>query len=150
MNQKHKILIIEDDHDLVEAMTLILESRDYQVVRAYNTETGVKMIKEEKPDVVILDVMFGSKGKTNGFDLALKVRQDRSIATVPILMLTSINDVYPGFNFLPDTDEEFLPVDEFIKKPAQSDELIEKVKKLLQAKTSKWADWPKRKEIDLD
>ncbi len=150
MNQKHKILIIEDDHDLVEAMTLILKSRDYQVVRAYNTETGVKMIKEEKPDVVILDVMFGSKGRTKGFDLALKVRQDKNTARVPILMLTSINEVYPGFNFSPDTDEEFLPVDEFLKKPAQSEELIEKVKKLLQTKTSKWADWPKRKEIDLD
>ncbi|UCH15632.1 MAG: response regulator [Bacteroidales bacterium] len=150
MNEKQKILIIEDDHDLIEAFSLILKSRKYQIVRAYNTETGVKMIKQEKPDLVILDVMFGSKGKTKGFDLAVKVRQDKSMAKVPILMLTSVNEAYPGFDFSPDTDEEFLPVDEFINKPAQPDELAEKVEKLLKAKTSKWANWPNRKEIDLD
>jgi len=144
MNEKHKILIIEDDRDLVEAIALILKSKEYQVVRAYNTEIGVKMIKEEKPELIILDVMFGSKGKTKGFDLAVRVRQDKSMANVPILMLTSVNEVYPGFDFSPNTDEEFLPVDEFINKPAQPDELLEKVEKLLQAKTSKWVDWPNK------
>lgn len=142
MNEKHKILIIEDDRDLVEAMALILESKEYQVVKAYNTEVGEKMIKEEKPELIILDVMFGSKGKTKGFDLAIRIRQDKSIANIPILMLTAVNESYPGFSFSPDTDEEFLPVDEFINKPARPDELLEKVEKLLQAKTSKWIDWP--------
>ena len=142
MNEKHKILIIDDDRDLVEAIALILESKEYRVARAYNTEIGIKMIKEEKPELVILDVMFGSQGKTKGFDFAVKVRQDKSIANVPILMLTSVNEVYTGFNFSPDTDEEFLPVDEFINKPARPDELLEKVEKLLQAKTSRWTDWP--------
>ncbi len=146
MNEKHKILIIDDDRDLVEAIALILESKEYQVVRAYNTEIGVKMIKEEKPELIILDVMFGGKGKTKGFDFAVKVRQDKSIANVPILMLTSVNEAYPGFDFSPNTDEEFLPVDEFINKPARPDELLEKVEKLLKAKTSKWVDWPNKPE----
>ena len=144
MNEKHKILIIEDDRDLVEAIVLILKSKEYQVIIAYNTEIGAKMIKEEKPDLIILDVMFGSKGKTKGFDLAVRVRQDKSMPNVPILMLTSINEVYPCFDFSPDTDKEFLPVDEFINKPAQPDELIEKVEKLLKVKTSKWVDWPNK------
>ncbi len=142
MNKKHKILIIEDDRDLVEAIALILESKEYQVVRAYNTLIGEKMIKEEKPELIILDVMFGDIGKTEGFDLAVRVRQDKSIANIPILMLTSVNESFPGFDFSPDTDEEFLPVDEFINKPARPDELLEKVEKLLQAKTSRWTDWP--------
>lgn len=144
MNEKHKILIIEDDRDLVEAIVLILKSKKYQVIIAYNTEIGMKMIKEENPDLIILDVMFGTKGKTKGFDLAVSVRHDKSIANIPILMLTSINEVYPGFDFSPDTDKEFLPVDEFISKPAQPDELLEKVEKLLQAKTSKWAGGPNK------
>ncbi len=146
MNEKHKILIIDDDRDLVEAIALILESKEYPVVRAYNPEIGMKMIKEEKPELIILDVMFGDIGKTKGFDFAVKVRQDKSIANIPILMLTSVNEAYPGFDFSPNTDEEFLPVDEFINKPAQPDELLEKVKKLLQAKTSKWTDWPDKQE----
>lgn len=144
MNEKHKILIIEDDRDLVEAIALILESKGYQVVRAYNTEIGEKMIKEEKPELIILDVMFGDSGKTKGFDLAVRIRQDKSVANVPILMITSVNEAYPGFDFSPNTDEEFLPVDEFINKPAQPDELLEKVEKLLQAKKSKWLDWPNK------
>jgi DNA-binding response OmpR family regulator len=143
MNNTKKILIIDDDQDLVEAIALILEAKNYQVLKAYNTETGMRKIKQENPSLIILDVMFGdNKGKARGFDLAVQVRKDKSIAGVPILMLTSINEAYPGFNFSPATDKEFLPVDDFINKPAQPDELIEKVEKLLQFKKSKWFNWP--------
>lgn len=144
MNNTQKILIIEDDEEIVETIALILESKNYQVLKAYNTETGMKLIKQENPGLIILDVMFGDNKKTKGFDLAVQVRQDKSIAGVPILMLTSINEAYPGFNFSHETDEEFLPVDDFINKPAQPDELIEKVEKLLQLKESKWLNWPEK------
>lgn len=147
MNNTKKILIIDDDQDLVEAIALILEAKNYQVLKAYNTETGMRMIKQENPRLIILDVMFGdNKGKAMGFDLAVQVRKDESIAGVPILMLTSINEAYPGFNFSPETDKAFLPVDDFINKPAQPDELIEKVEKLLQFKKSKWFNWPEKQK----
>ena len=115
---------------------------------------------------MVLDVMFGPSGKTNGLELVSKIRQDSSIAGTPILMITSVNLKLPVFDTLPEmdgiklpsdgtekagTDEIFtldvpayLPVDGFINKPAQPDELAEKVKSLLAQKVSKWAGWKKK------
>lgn len=143
---REKVLIVEDDKDLVEAMKLTLQAKDYNVLTAFNTEDGLKLIKDEKPGLIILDVMFGAKEETKGFDFALELRKDKEVAKIPILMLTSVNGHYPTFHFSPDKDQEYLPVDEFINKPAQPDELVEKVEKLLLQKVSKWENWPNPKE----
>jgi len=142
MNEIPKILIIEDDVDLVAAMGKMLESKGYKVIVAYDPEEGNVKLKQERPDLIILDVMFGSQGESKGFDFAQKIRSDKQIADIPILMLTAINTEKPYFNFSPDTDGEFLPVDSFLDKPIKSDELFLKVEDLLKQKTSKWRNWP--------
>ncbi len=140
-----KILIIEDDLDMVEALEVVLKSADYAVIRALDTGEGLLKMKEEKPDLVILDVMFGQDKGTDGFTLANKMRLDKELAHIPVLMLTAVNLEYSGFNFSPDTDMEFLPVDDFIDKPAKPEDLLSKVEKLLKQKTSKWENWPDKK-----
>jgi DNA-binding response OmpR family regulator len=137
-----KVLIIEDDIDLIEAMRVTLEAERYTVITATNPERGVELATEERPDVIILDVMFGADERSKGFDYAVKMKMDKKLAPVPILMVTSINVRYPEFQFSPKSDGEFLPVDDFIDKPAQPKELIQKVQKLLEAKVSKWVNWP--------
>ncbi len=67
---------------------------------------------------------------------------DKKLAPIPILMVTAINVRYPEFQFSPESDGEYLPVDDFIDKPAQPKELIQKVQKLLETKVSKWVNWP--------
>jgi len=146
MNEKPRILIIEDDADLVAAMKKMLENKGHNVVVAYNPEEGNEKLKQERPDLIILDVMFGSKGESKGFDFAQKIRNDRQIAGTPILMLTAINTQKPFFNFSPDTDGEYLPVDTFLDKPVKSEELFLKVEDLLRQKTSKWRNWPEKEE----
>jgi DNA-binding response OmpR family regulator len=142
MNEKPKILIIEDDADLVAAMKKMLENKGHNVVVAYDPEEGNEKLRQDKPDLIILDVMFGSKGESKGFDFAQMIRNDKQIADIPILMLTAINTEKPYFNFSPDTDGQFLPVDSFLDKPVKSDELFLKVEDLLKQKTSKWRNWP--------
>jgi len=142
MKEKPKILIIEDDVDLVAAMGKMLESKGYNIIVAYDPEEGNEKLKQERPDLIILDVMFGSQGESKGFDFAQKIRSDKQIADIPILMLTAINTEKPYFNFSPDTDGEFLPVDSFLDKPVKSDELFLNVEDLLKQKTSKWRNWP--------
>ena len=142
MNEIPKILIIEDDVDLVAAMGKMLESKGYNIIVAYDPEEGNARLKQERPDLIILDVMFGSKGESKGFDFAQKIRCDKQNADIPILMLTAINTEKPYFNISPDTDGEFLPVDSFLDKPVRSDELFLKVEDLLKQKTSKWRNWP--------
>jgi DNA-binding response OmpR family regulator len=144
MNEKPKILIIEDDVDLVAAMGKMLESKGYNAIIAYDPEEGNEKLKHERPDLIILDVMFGNKGESKGFDFALKIRNDKQNADIPILMITAINSEKPYFNISPDTDGEYLPVDSFLDKPVRSDELFLKVEDLLKQKISKWRNWPNK------
>lgn len=124
-----RILIIDDDLDLVEAMKVILESRKYQVEAAGNGEEGLKKAKESKPDLVILDVMMESMDK--GFEVAKDLRKEQGLNLVPILMLTAIKE-RTGLGFEKEAgDPDWLPVDDYCEKPLKPDELIRKVDSLL-------------------
>src|SRR4030065_984518 len=127
MNEKAKILVVEDDNDLVAAITKILENKGYDATSAYDPEEGWDKLKQNKPDLIILDVMFGGKGESKGFDFAQKIRCDRQFSDIPILMMTAINTEKPFFNFSADTDGGFLPVDAFLDKPVKYEELYSKV-----------------------
>ena len=141
MGTKAQILIIEDDLDTSEAMKLTLESQDYTVFTADNPKDGIEKARAEKPDLIILDVMFGRTEQAVGFDSAVEMKKDETLAPIPILMITAVNIRYPNFGFSPQADGDYLPVDEFVNKPADPEELISKVKALLKQKTSKWANW---------
>jgi CheY-like chemotaxis protein len=143
MEQKAKILIIEDDQDVSEAMRVALEARQYQVDSATDPQLGLGKVRQWRPNLVILDVMFGRRQQAKGFEAAIQIRRDPEIAAIPILMVTAVNLKYPGFNFSPETDGEYLPVDGFIEKPVQPQDLVRQVEELLAGKTSRWKQWPK-------
>jgi CheY-like chemotaxis protein len=127
-----KILIIDDDDDLVLAMRLPLEAAGYKVSRAANGEEGLKKVKEIKPDLIILDVMMDST--TAGFQVSLALRSPdpkseyAAYSKIPILMLTAIHTTTP-MRFGP--DKEYLPVDAFLEKPIEPAKLLEQVRKHL-------------------
>jgi len=137
MNEKPKILIIEDDIDLVESIKKLLETKGFNSIITYDPEDGNVKLKQERPDIIILDVMFGSKGETKGFDFARKIKNDKLYADIPILMISAINTQEPFFSFSPETDGEYLPVDCFLDKPIQPDELFSKIEDLLKQKINK-------------
>ncbi len=140
MEEQSKILIIEDDPDLIEAIKIILENEGYEVVTAFDIEDGMRKVLQEVPDLIMLDVMFGNKQNADGFSFAQALRQNKKYSYIPILMVTAINVEIPQFHFSPETDGAYLPVDGFIDKPAQPEELKQKVSELLSLKISKWAD----------
>ncbi|MCX6371538.1 MAG: response regulator [Actinobacteria bacterium] len=119
-----KILIVDDDPDIVEAGRLVLEREGYEVESAPNRAEGMKKIAEVKPDLLILDVMM--EEPDDGLRMAREIR--RAGHTLPIIMLTSVNAAM-GLNI--DKDEEMVPVEEFQSKPVDPQTLIAKVKKLL-------------------
>ena len=123
-----KILLIDDDVDLVEMNKAFLESNGYDVVFAYNGKDGLKSLKTEKPDLVVLDVMMTEVGE--GFEVAREIRKIESSKTVPIIMLSAVNELH-GFNLTIGPDENWNPVNEFIDKPIDHDELLKKIKNLL-------------------
>jgi DNA-binding response OmpR family regulator len=132
-----KILIIDDDDDLVQALRLPLEAAGYQVSRAADGNEGLQKVKEVNPDLIILDVMMDTT--TEGFHVSLALRSPdahseyKAYSKVPILMLTSIHST-TNLRFGPDKD--YLPVDAFIEKPIEPAELLKKVRKLLAPKTA--------------
>ena len=125
---KHKIIIIDDDIDLVEAMRLTLENCGFDVIDAQDGEHGIEMVRTEHPDLVILDVMMGTQDE--GFHVAYQIRAHKATQDLPIIMLTAVGQE-TGFDFDREKDEEFLPVNEFLEKPINPELLIELVKKHL-------------------
>ena len=121
-----RIAIIDDDADILDASSLILTSNGYEVITADNPDDGYKIVKENSPDLIILDVMMNEPD--DGFFLAHRFRKEN--IKIPIIMYTSVSKA-TGLNF---GVSEIVPVDEFVEKPISPEELISKVKKLLQIK----------------
>ena len=138
MSPKQKILIVEDDSDMVESIRQFLEAKGYETLAAYDPDEGYHRLLQGGADMIILDVMFGSEGKTKGFDFARRLRGDSQHSGTPVLMLTAVNEKKPGFGFSADSDGAYLPVDAFLDKPFRPDELYSKVEELLKQKVSKW------------
>ena len=118
------IVVIDDDPDILDASSLVLKSKGYDVLTTTNPDDGYKLIKEKKPNLIILDVMMDEPD--DGFFLAQKLRKEK--VTTPILMYTSVSKAI-GLDF---GKNEMVPVDDFVEKPISPEELVEKVTTLLQ------------------
>ena len=126
---KAKILIIDDDPDITEAMKVVLEHKDYTVNNAGGIDQAMQSLRESRPDVIILDVMMDTP--QDGFVLSRQLKQDDNYKDIPILMLTSVKDKM-GIDFESVAgDESWLPVDEYLPKPVKPDVLLKKVEELL-------------------
>lgn len=124
-----RILIIDDDPDIVEAMQVVLESENYEVVSAKNGKEGLKKIKANPPDLVILDVMMDEVDE--GFQVARKIKAEKYSQNIPILMVTAIKEK-TGLDFKESAgDKNWLPVDDFCEKPLKPEDLLAKVKKMI-------------------
>ncbi len=136
METKAKILIVDDDPDFVEIHTAVLEANGYQTAAAYTPEEAWACLASWQPDLIMLDVMM-PKG-TEGFHFAYRLRADQQHRHLPVLMVTQINEV-ADFRFSPETDGDFLPVEDFVEKPVRPEELVRRVESLLaRARTNSW------------
>ena len=117
------VAVIDDDIDILEASSLVLTAKGYDVITASDPEEGYKLVKERKPDLIILDVMMDEPD--DGFFLAQKFRREK--IDIPIIMYTSVSKSI-GIEF---GASEMVPVDDFVEKPITPDVLIDKVEKLL-------------------
>lgn len=119
-----RILIVDDDPDIVEASQLFLEKEGHQIETANSRGEGMKKVEAFKPELLILDVMM--EQPDDGFLMAQDLR--RKGFQQPILMLTSVATA-SGLAF--GKDEEMVPVDEFLPKPVEPSLLVAKVAELL-------------------
>lgn len=119
-----KILIVDDDPDVVETTRLVLEKAGHQVSHAHNRRDGMKALEAQRPDLLILDVMM--EEPDDGIAMAQDLR--RKGFKTPVLMMTSLDKV-TGYNY--DRDESLVPVDDYQEKPLDPAKLRERVTALL-------------------
>ena len=130
MDDKKRVLIIDDDIDLVEAMRVTLESAGFEVIDAQEGERGLEKLRQEEPDLVLLDVMMAQLDE--GFQIAYKIRADEHIKDTPVVILTAVGS-QTGFDFDPNKDEDFLPVQAYLEKPVNPQKLIDTVRQFIRA-----------------
>jgi CheY-like chemotaxis protein len=130
-----KILIVDDDRDLVETLSQVLNSRGYATAAAYRGSDGLRAVLAEKPDLVVLDVMMETD--TAGFEVADQIRSRRpgsryaAARDIPLVILTAIGQV-TNSRFSLDPADSFLPgVEAFLTKPVDVDELLAVIARLL-------------------
>lgn len=126
---KAKILVVDDDPDILDVVSTILESQDYEVVTARDGEEGLNKLKSEKPQVMILDLLMPKK---DGFAVIRELKDPRwsKYAIVPILVLTSIREEAARRRYELETGLE-LGADDYLEKPIEPAVLLDRVEKLL-------------------
>ncbi len=118
-----KILIVDDEADIIEILQFVLEAQGYECITAMDGEEGLRLAKELLPDLIILDVMMP---KINGYKISRLLKYDAKYKNIPILMITARSQE-EGKNIGEETG-----VDEYITKPFQVDYVLQKVKSYLE------------------
>jgi DNA-binding response OmpR family regulator len=124
-----KIVIIDDDPEICDAMSEILAEYDYQVFTALDTRAGDQLLQEKGPDLLILDIMMATMDE--GLEFATKIREREGIYGMPILIVSARPPVEKGYGRTLDEDLDWIHADIFMEKPVEPEELIHNVKVLL-------------------
>jgi len=122
-----KILVVDDDPDLVESVTTILESKNHEVVAAYGGIEGVEKARSERPDAIVLDVMMPDK---NGYEVCQELKNDPAYRDIPILLLTAVVSHIPDTTYTNRMGME-TEADDYVDKPVEPGELVRLVERLL-------------------
>jgi CheY-like chemotaxis protein len=121
------VLIVDDDPDLVETVSMILESKGYEVGKAYDGIEGEAAIKKRRPDVVVLDVMMPRK---NGYQLCKELKADPATKGIPVVLLTAVGEAVPTTTYS-HAEGMAVEAEDFIPKPVDAATLVEAVERLL-------------------
>ncbi len=116
------VLIIDDYVDIVESVKLLLENNGYNVITAFDSREGYRKIIEDRPDIVLLDIILTTEDE--GIKLAHKLRNDPALSLIPVFVLTSVRK---------DSTEEVskLPIEGYLEKPVKPEQLLSALRDVL-------------------
>lgn len=126
-----RILVVDDEKDVVEPMAICLESRGHKVEGAYSGKECLKKVRKRKPDLIVLDIKMPGM---NGVEVLRSLRTDLGLEQIPVIMLTAITGDYgkpDGFW------RERIGVEDFISKPFQPLDFLEHVDDVLTRKSAR-------------
>ncbi len=131
MTHQAKILVVDDDPDIIKATRKVLEAQGYHVIVALNGEECLEKIREERPDVIILDLLMP---KLDGFGVCRELRENAEYAEysdIPVLIATAVREDASRRRYELETGID-LNVDDYIEKPVRPLDLLHRVEKLLE------------------
>ncbi len=117
-----KILIVDDEKDIVETLSFMLKTKGYETITAYDGEEGLKLAKEEHPDLIILDVMMP---KINGYKICRLLKYDAKYKNIPIVMVTARSQ--EGDKLI----GEETGADRYITKPFEFSDILDVINELI-------------------
>jgi len=125
-----KILVVDDDRELVDSTKAILETQNYDVITGYSGDQCIAIFKKHKPDLILLDVMMDTD--LDGYNTLHYIKKYYKNKNVPIIIMTGISDVL-GVNLRDGVDDKGLFTNvTYLEKPVEPEDLLEEVKKILE------------------
>jgi DNA-binding response OmpR family regulator len=119
------VLIVDDDPDMVETVGMMLESKGYEVGKAYDGVEGEESVKQRRPDVLVLDVMMPRK---NGYVLCAELKRNKETRDIPIILLTAVGEAVPTTTYS-HADGMATEADDYIPKPVDTEILVESIER---------------------
>ncbi len=121
------VLVVDDDPDLVEAVSMNLEAKGFEVGKAYDGQEATESLGRRKPDLVILDVMMPRK---NGYELCAEIKGDSALQDIPVILLTAVGSAVNSTTYT-HADGMQVEADDYIAKPVDLDKLVSIVEELI-------------------
>jgi len=118
-----RILVVDDDRDFIKITRMILESGNYEVLTAGNGEQALEVMRRDKPDLVLLDIMMSYI--LDGLDVRREMAKDDRLRDIPVIMVTSLTGRHARSS-LP--SDEYIPDSEWLHKPIDPDKLLQLIK----------------------
>jgi DNA-binding response OmpR family regulator len=119
----YKVMIVDDDPDLVETVCMMLEDKGYEVGKAYDGVEGKESIQQRRPDLLVLDVMMPRK---DGYKLCAELKADKATRDIPVILLTAVGEAVPTTSYT-HAQGMSTEAEEYIPKPVDSKTLVEAV-----------------------
>ena len=128
MKQEKKILLVDDDPDFVEGARMVLEKSDFEVVTASSGKECLERIKEEKPDLILLDIMMPTK---SGFQVCKELKSNIEYNRIPVVMLTALKSKLSRTSYSMAEGLE-LEAEDYLEKPIEPKVLVSRLKEILE------------------
>jgi len=125
MSKKY-VLIVDDDPDMLETVGMMLESKGFEVGKAYDGIEGEESIKVRRPDALVLDVMMPRK---DGYTLCAELKKSASTRDIPIILLTAVGEAVQTTTYT-HADGMSMEADDYIPKPVDTQSLVTAVERL--------------------
>jgi CheY-like chemotaxis protein len=125
MDTKKNVLLVDDDVDLIEQVRMVVEKK-YNVEVAYSGDEALKKIESTRFDCIVMDVMMQSL--SDGLDTAKKLKENEATKTIPVIMLTSVNEHY---DYTSQIDKSYFPNDKWLNKPFKPEVLMTEINTLV-------------------